>query len=279
MAIKGRRATYEERVSACESIENGVSPDTVAKLLQVSRSSIFDWWQAYRIYGRDALRTKQTRGPEAKLSDEQMSQLYQLISGNDPHQLSFDLALWTRGMVQELIWRQFGIRLSPGSTSNIIRKLGMSPKRPLYKAYERDPERVAEWKEHVFPEIQAHARKKGALIFFVDESPVLTNYAEIAQTSVNKKPAVRRAGKTRLIFMLAATSPRGKLLFETHNKRIREDELLAFCEKLILDAQRPVFLILDNGQVHWAEIIKEYATESNGQLTLFFLPSYSPDLS
>ena len=37
MAIKGRRATYEERVSAYEVLENGISPDDIAEVLQVSR--------------------------------------------------------------------------------------------------------------------------------------------------------------------------------------------------------------------------------------------------
>jgi transposase len=48
---------------------------------------------------------------------------------------------------------------------------------------------------------------------------------------------------------------------------------------LIADVGRPVFLILDNSQVHRAVVLKEYAQQSNGMLTLFFLPPYSPDLN
>jgi transposase len=103
MAIKGRPTTFDERVSACEALENGVSADDVAKVLQVARSSVFDWWHTYRTHGKEALCTKKTRGPESKLTDGQMSQLYRLITGSDPQQLSFGLALWTRGMIQELI--------------------------------------------------------------------------------------------------------------------------------------------------------------------------------
>jgi transposase len=280
MAIKGRRATFEERVAACESIENGVSPDTVARVLQVSRSSVFDWWQTYRLQGPEALRTKKTRGPESKLSDGQMSQLYRLIVGNDPRQLSFDLALWTRGMIQELILRQFGIRLSLASVGNILARLGMSPQRPLYKSYEQDPEKVAEWKESTFPEIQARAKKEGAAIFFADESSVRTNYhAGTTWAPVGKTPVVNGTGKTRSISMVSAISPRGELHFEIHDEGIKKEEFLEFCKKLVADAGRPVFLIMDNSQVHRANILKEYAEASNGKLTLFFLPPYSPDLN
>ena len=38
---------------------------------------------------------------------------------------------------------------------------------------------------------------------------------------------------------------------------------------LVADAGRPVFLIMDNSQVHKAKILKSYAEQSNGMLTLF----------
>jgi transposase len=280
MAIKGRRATFEERVSACEALENGVPADEVAKVLQVARSSVFDWWNTYRLHGREALRTKKTRGPESKLTPGQMSQLYRLITGNNPRQLSFGMALWTRGMIQELIFRQFEVRLSLASVGNILKNLGLSPQRPLYRAYEQNPEIVATWKEEVFPQIQARAKKEGASIFFADEASVRTNYhAGTTWAPVGKTPVVAGSGKTRSISLVSAVSPRGELHFQVHESGIRQEEFLEFCEMLVADAGRPVFLIVDNSQVHRAKILKEYAAESSGMLTLFFLPPYSPDLN
>jgi transposase len=280
MAIKGRRATFDERVSACEALENGVPADDVAKVLQVARSSVFDWWHTYRTRGKEGLRTKKTRGPESKLTDGQMSQLYRLITGSDPRQLSFGLALWTRGMIQELILRQFGVRLSIASVGNVLRKLGMSPQRPLYRAYEQDPEKVAEWKEKTFPQIQARAKKEGATIFFADEASVRTSYhAGTTWAPVGKTPVVSGSGKTRSISMVSAISPRGELHFQVYETGIRQEEFLDFCKMLVADAGRPVFLIVDNSQVHRAKILKAHAEQSKGMLTLFFLPPYSPDLN
>ena len=280
MAIKGRRATYEERVSACEALENGISADDITKVLKVSRSSVFEWHKVYRAHGAEALRTKKTRGPKSKLDSGQMSQLYRLIVGNDPRQLSFGLALWTRGMIQELIFRQFGIRLSIVSVGNILAKLGMSPQRPLYRAYEQDPEKVADWKENIFPQIQAKAKKEGATIFFADEASVRTNYhAGTTWAPVGKTPVVMGSGKTRSISMISAISPRGELHFQVYETGIRQEEFLEFCKVLVTDTGRPVFLIMDNSQVHRAKILKAYAEQSGGMLTLFFLPPYSPDLN
>ena len=47
-------------------------------------------------------------------------------------------------MIQELIYRQFDVRLSLVSVSNVLTNLRLSPQRPLYKSYEQDPEKVRE---------------------------------------------------------------------------------------------------------------------------------------
>jgi transposase len=280
MAIKGRRATFDERVSACEALENGIDADAIAEVLKVSRSSIFDWQKTYRAHGPGALRTKKTRGPESKLSDGQLSQLYRLIVGNDPRQLSFGLALWTRGMIQELIFRQFGVRLSLVSVGRALAGLGLSPQRPLYRAYERDPEKVRKWKEETFPQIQARAKKEGAAIFFADEASVRTNYhAGTTWAPVGQTPVVAASGRTRSISMVSAISPRGELHFQVYEEGIRKEEFLEFCKMLVKDMNRPVFLIMDNSQVHRSKILKEHVEQSHGMLSIFFLPPYSPDLN
>ena len=280
MAIKGRRATFEERVSACEALGKGVDVDDIAEVLKVSRSSIFEWQKTYRAHGPGALRTKKTRGPESKLSDSQLSQLCRLIVGNDPRQLSFGLALWTRGMVQELIFRQFGVRLSVVSVGRALAGLGLSPQRPLYRSYERDPEKVRTWKQETFPQIQARAKKEGAAIFFADEASVRTNYhAGTTWAPVGQTPVVAASGRTRSISMVSAVSPRGELRFQVYEEGIRKEEFLEFCKMLVEDMKRPVFLILDNSQVHRSKILKEYVEQSSGMLTVFFLPPYSPDLN
>ena len=79
--------------------------------------------------------------------------------------------------------------------------------------------------------------------------------------------------------MVSAVSPRGELHFDIHEKGVKTEDFLEFCKTLIADAGRPVFLIIDNSQVHHANILKEYAEQSDGMLTLFFLPPYSPDLN
>ena len=172
VAKKGRRATQEERIRAVQLMESGKSPELIAEMLEVSRASLFAWQKMYREGGLAALSTKFASGRPTILSDDQMLKLYSWIAGNNPRQLSFGVALWTRKIIRELIQRRFGVDLSLVTVGRILKKLGMSPQRPLYRAYQQDPEKVRAWKEETYPAIRARAAQEGATIFFADEAGV-----------------------------------------------------------------------------------------------------------
>jgi hypothetical protein len=42
--------------------------------------------------------------------------------------------------------------------------MGLSPQRPLHRAYQQNPEAVARWKTEEFPAIRARAQAAGATI-------------------------------------------------------------------------------------------------------------------
>jgi transposase len=54
-------------------------------------------------------------------------------------------------MVRELIGREFGVRLSEVSVGRLLGKLGFSPRRPLYRADQQNPQAVARWKAETYP--------------------------------------------------------------------------------------------------------------------------------
>lgn len=81
-----------------------------------------------------------------------------------PQQLKFDFALWTLALIGEVIFRQFGIRLSKPSVSRVMRLLGFTPQRPLYRAWQQDARWVERWRSEEFPQLQAEAKRAGAVI-------------------------------------------------------------------------------------------------------------------
>jgi transposase len=57
-------------------------------------------------------------------------------------------------MVRQVIRREFNVALSVVSVGRLLRTMGLSPQRPLYRAYQQNPEAVQRWKDEQFPAIR-----------------------------------------------------------------------------------------------------------------------------
>jgi hypothetical protein len=84
--------------------------------------------------------------------------------------------LWTKDMVRQVIRREFKISLSVASVGRLLRAMGLSPQRALYRAYQQNPEAVQRWRDEQFPAIRTQAKAEGATIYFADEAGVPSDY-------------------------------------------------------------------------------------------------------
>lgn len=280
MSKKGRRAREEERIRAVQLMERDYSAEVIADILNVGRSTVFDWQRKYREGGLAALSTKIASGRPTTLSDQQMMRLYLLIAGNDPRQYSFGVALWTRQVIRDLIRHEFAVRVSLPTVGRILKKLGMSPRRPLYRAYQQDPDKVEAWKRQTYPVIRAEAAEAGASIFFADEAGLRTDHhAGRTWAPVGQTPVVPATGQRASVNMISAVSPAGALRFQLVEGSFTADRFIEFCKRLLHDATKPVFLIVDGHPSHRARKVTQYVASTEGWLRLFFLPGYSPELN
>ena len=280
MAKKGRRATNEERLAAIQMYDNGLTADQIAEILDVGRSSVFDWVSKYREGGLASISTKFASGRPTALDDSEMIRLYTMINGKDPRAYSFGMALWTRALIRDLIKKVFVKNVSLITVGRILKKIGMSPQRPLYRAWKQDPQRVERWKREEYPAIKARAAEVGATILFADEASVRTDYhagttwAPVGQTPVVTSSAVRHA-----VTMVSAIGQRGELSFQVHEESMNAERFIEFLGCLVHDFDTPIFLVVDGSSVHKANIVKQYIASTEGKLELFFLPPYSPELN
>jgi transposase len=281
MALKGRRSTPEERLQAVQLLKEGNEAAVVARMFSVSRAILFRWQQKYDQGGPVALETKKTPGPASRLSPTQLSKLYAIITGSDPRQLEFDFGLWTRKIIRELIRREFGVKLSEVQVGRLLNKIGLSPQRPLYRAYQQDPERVEEWKKSAYPKIRKLAAEEGASIFFADEASIRTDHhAGTTWAPVGQTPVVITTGERKSVNMVSAISPRGELRFRVQEGKMNAGKFIDFLRALLDSVPGKIFLIVDGHPVHKAKKVSEFVKEkADGRLSIFFLPPYSPDLN
>ena len=164
--------TLEEiRRMAVERVLEGEDPAAVIASYGFSRTTIYKWLNKVRRAkrGSDALRSTKGTGRPRKLTVKQEQQVFRWVNGKDPRQYGFDFGLWTRQIVARLVADKFGIRLSLASVGKLLAILGLTPQKPLARAYERDPEVIEAWKRDTYPAIAKRAKRHGADIYFWDE--------------------------------------------------------------------------------------------------------------
>jgi transposase len=268
------------RLRAVDAVESGVHPEDVAASLGMGRGTVYGWLARYREGGKDALKAKPVPGRRPKLSGDQMRRLYTMITGTDPRQLKFEFALWTRELVRVLIRREFQVSLSAVSVGRLLRTLGLSPQRPLWRAWQADPEAVQRWKDERFPAIRAAAKVEGATVYFADEAGIRSDYhAGTTWAPIGRTPVVKATGARHHLNMISAVTAQGLLRFSTYTGGFTAARFIEFCKKLMNDADGPVYLVVDGHPAHRAKIVTEFVASTHGRLKLFVLPAYSPQLN
>src|SRR5512135_3375809 len=274
-------ATLEAlRLRAVDQVTAGAHPEDVAAALGLHRKTVYGWLAKYREGGREALRAKPVPGRPPKLSDAQLRRVYALIVGSDPRQLQFEFALWTRDLVRQLVRREFGVALSAVSVGRLLHRLGLSPQRPVWRAYQQDEETVRRWKDETFPAIRAEAVQLGATIYFADEAGVRSDYhAGTTWAPVGCTPVGATTGARHAVNMISAVTAAGALRFAVYAGGFTSATFLDFARRLVHDTPGPVFLVVDGHPVHRSTAVRQFAASTDGRLRLFFLPGYSPELN
>ena len=279
-----RRLTHQEltqfRRQAVAQVQSGVPVMDVVRSMGVSRTALFHWLALYRAGGWDALDAGKRGGRRPKLDAKAIEWLYRTLTRDPPTQWKFPFALWTLKLVVQLIHRELGIRLSRWSVARLLRQLGLSPQRPLWRAWQQDAGEVARWKAEVYPEIRRRARQRQGVIYFLDESAVRSDHhAGTTWAPKGKTPEVRATGARFALNVIGAISPQGEFRFMLFEKTLNAQRFIEFLKRLLHDEQRPIFLIVDGHPVHRSRAVRQFVESTRGHLELYFLPPYSPEIN
>lgn len=273
--------TLEEiRIRAVEQVQAGGSPEAVIQALGFSRSCIYTWLARYRSGGWGALQARALKGRPPKVSARRLRWLYNTVAAKNPLQFRFEFALWTREMLRILLREKYQLNLSVTSVGRLLRQLGLSCQRPLFRAIEQDPDRVRHWRAEEFPAIRESAKREGAQIWFGDEAGVRSDYHAGTTWGVKgETPVVPATGRRSSVNMLSAVNARGQLRFMLVKGRVGGVEFIDFLRRLMHNATQPVYLVLDGSSIHRSRLVRQFVASQQGRLRLFFLPPYSPELN
>jgi len=242
--------------------------------------SAIDLYEAGGLVALKPRRRGKRAGQGRMLTQEQEQAIRKMICDKRPEQLKLEFALWNRAAVMQLIQQECGITLSVRGVGNYLSRWGFTPQKPIKKAYEQRPEAVQAWLNEQYPEIKKRAKAEGGEIHWGDETALVNtdvrgrSYAPAGQTPVTFAPGARQK-----LSMLATVTNQGKTRWMIIDEAFNSDTLIEFLEALTRDADKKVFLILDNLRVHHSKPVKAWVAERQGKIELFYLPSYSPELN
>lgn len=141
--------------------EQGRSGTEIAEVLGVTTAAVSQWLVAAREHGKEALRSKKAPGATPKLTSEQFALLPKLLE-RSPEEYGFSGEVWSCPRVVELVKREFGVSYHAAHMSRILKRLGLTPQKPIRRASQRDEEAIAAWREERWPELKRSRRERGA---------------------------------------------------------------------------------------------------------------------
>ena len=267
---------------AVQRVWEGEKPSVVIASYGFSRQIIYKWLREAKGKGRGlrALRSRKATGRPRTLTAKQEQQLFRWINGKDPRQHGFDFGLWTRLVVRRLIADKFDANLGVTAVGKLLAKLGLTPQKPLKRAYERDPAAIEAWKNDTYPSIARQAKKRGAEIYFWDESGFRADVVQGTTWGVQgQTPIVAVPGPRQSVSAASAINARGGFWFATYKGGMSAELFIEMLKALMLRRKKPLYLILDSLPAHKARIVQEYVASTKGRLELHFLPGYAPELN
>ena len=264
------------------AVRDGMKQTAAARKYQVSVRAVSQWMALDRAGGLKALKARRRGRPAGggRLNARQAARLRNLMIGKMPDQLKLPFYLWTRAAVAQLIAREYGKRVSLSTVGRYLKAWGMSPQKPVRRAYERNDEAIARWLKREYPAIARQAKREKAAIYWGDEMGLRSDH--VAGTSfapMGQTPVIRATGQRFGCNMISAITNKGALAFMVFTGKFQTAVFVEFMRRLLLQVKGRITLIVDGHPVHRSRHARQFVDENAKRLRLIRLPGYCPELN
>jgi transposase len=266
------------RILAIFMICEGITRSVIAATLGVCQEAIRLWVGSFLLYGPQGLKSKKPWGRKSKLTKTQKKKLDQMIS-DGPQKAGYPGVCWRSPMIQDLIYREFGVFYSVHYICQLLKNMGFSYQKARFVSDHLDEKKRQQWLEKTWPEIYQTARNKNACILFGDEAS-FPQWGTLSYTWAKKgqQPTVKTSGirKGYKVFGLIDYST-GKFFYKCQEERLNSQSYIQFLQEVIEKTNQHIILIQDGATYHTSKATKTFFEQHQEHLTVYQLPSYSPD--
>lgn len=260
--------------------EKDFSPESIAEIFGISRTAIYAWLKRHKEGGYAGLDTKKAPGSPGIITSEMDAWLVDTVTHHVPSEFGYDTVLWTREILSEILNEVFDLNVAASTVGQHLRNLGLSYKKPWFRAAERDAQQVERFLRETFPRIQRLADKIGADIGFEDEAGIGLQthsgktWGEVGETTI--VPVTAKRGGFNMLSMVTAA---GTMRFSIRDGKIGSDQYINFLKSLLKGRENPLILIVDRAKFHRSKKVIAYVRSNRTKIRIYFLPPYSPEMN
>jgi transposase len=264
------------------AVRGGMAQTDAARTFTASLRAVSKWRRLDREGGLRALTLKRRgRCPgKGRLNAKRAGRIRSLIVGKLADQLKLPFYLWTRAAVASLIAREYGITVSRVTVGRYLLAWGLSPQKPVRRAYERNDAAITRWLKQEYPALARQARQDKAAIYWGDEMGLRSDHVTGTRyASEGHTPVVRATGQRFGCNMISAITNKGALAFMVFQGKFKVPVFVEFMKRLLKQIDGRIYLIVDGHPVHRSGTAMRVAATHASRLRLIRMPGYCPELN
>lgn len=265
-------------VSVLLMIGCSVALETILSVWNVSQQTVYNWLNAFLVYQFDSLEYQSVPGRPARLTKTQKRSLSQWIEAG-PEACGYATGCWTSVLMQDLIYQKFHVVYNRFYVCELLGNLGFSFQKARFISDHLDEEARQRWMKKEFPKILKQARQLNAPIYFGDEASFAL-WGSVSYTWGRRghQPQVKTTGLRKGYKVFGAIEFfSGRLVYQGTQERFQSNSYQVFLLHLLSQVSGKVILIQDGARYHTSKATHEFFEEYKDRLTVYQLPSYSPD--
>lgn len=268
-------ATDKIRYEALCAVSRGFTVETVANMIMVEESTIYDW--IHRWEKEHGVSDKPRSGRPPKITEEDEKEIRHLIDENDPKKYGIDASSYTTKELQFYFLKFRGKLIDEETFRLHLIDTGAHFIKAQLRYKEGDQKKQIEFAQNLL-----YLFKNGYFtkILFVDEMSVSTSARNGYGWTYNQRLVVDAPQRNveKANYFGAVEVSEGTII-EIVRKSAKSPSFLYLLQKI--ERRYPndkMLIIMDNSRVHHSLRVDKFFDERDN-MKPFFLPPYSPDLN
>jgi transposase len=249
----------------------------IARIFSVSKATVRFWMHAFDAEGPAGLYDDPRSGRPRTVTDPVRETLVSMIQ-QDPQQSGSVATVWTVAMLVLALFKKLNLRVHPSTVRSALLALGLRWGRPRLAMPEKtDPDKAA--KQWAIAQAIVEAGP-AATVLYADESRIaLLPLLRAMWHWVGPQVRIPTPGSNASRALFGALNIRSGRWVYLVRPHMRKEDFIVFLEHLlIVYAEGPIILIVDNYSSHTAGMVTAWLA-AHPRLRLYYLPKYCSHLN